>query len=335
MALKTVPNGIPYVSRKRIFVDSHNATSNRNTDGGEVWDNATFTDNLSEPCFEVASVELTGYSVQETISAPFPQPQSQNGRWPGARYLDMRVQYLANTLDFTVEMPYVREERRRFDSFVKRNAQATLYDLAVACSTAMYAAGGGAPWTDIIFATRTNEFFSDGSRGATVLVPIHQPTSTDCTVTYFFASGANAGNTPHLQLGFDQAVDVGGAPTVQPDLSTATWPIPDRMANFYQQRYLNVSVDQLQTHFDPFPHARIFLGNAADFVSTARKPVERPRLITNGPKRLTAITIRLTLDQGRPINPLYNYGADFTYDVLQNVPELQPGVWSTQQSFVY
>lgn len=335
MSLKTVPNGLPYVSRRRVLIDSHNASSNANTNGEEVWDNANFTDDIYEQCSDVVSAELTAYSLSETISAPFPEPQTGSGTWEGARYLDIRIQYLASTLDFSVEMPYVRGYNVSPSNFRTNNAYATLTKISAAIQTAMNALATAPFVTGTVqWIPYDNGFFSDNSQGAYYLAARHS-SGTFCTTTYRFASGPNAGNTPYKQLGFDQPIDVGGAPVVLPDFRTATWPIPDRMVNFYQQRYVNVRVDQLQPNFDPFPHARIFLGNPADFVSTAQKPNDRTRLITNGPRRLTKLTVRLTLDQERPINPLYNFGACFTYDILQAVPELEAGAWSTQQSFVY
>lgn len=337
MALKTVPNDIPYVSRKRVFINSHTASSNSNADGEEIWDNATFTENLSEPCSDVASIELTGYNVPEFLSSPFPQPQG-NGRWPGSRYLDVTVDYGASTVDFTVEMPYIRDEFRIFFDGPRRNVRSTLSEVAISCTEAMRTAGGGgAPWTGLQFIVMDNELFSDDSRGAIVLpcVVLASSPTAYATVTYRFGSGPNSDNSPYKQLGFNQPVDVGGTPVVQADGSTAYWPIPDKLPDVFLQRYANIRIDQVQTHFDPFPHARIFLGPPYDYINTSQRPIERPRLLTNGPKRLIAMTIRLTLNQDRPIDPLCNFGVDLIYDVLQNVPELEPGAWSTQQSLVY
>lgn len=335
MSLKLVPNGLPYVSRKRVFLDSHRAASNANIDGGGLWDNATFTDPLYNQCSNVVSMELTAYAMPEAISAPFPPPQTGNGTWAGSQFLDIRIQYLADTLDFSVELPYTRAFEIPPTNFRSNNVYATFEKITQAIQTTMNNIGT-APFVTgtVTWRPYDNGFFSDGSQGAYYLAAQHS-SGNFCTVTYRFASGPNAGNSGHLQLGFDQAVDAGGASVVQPDLSTATWPIPDRMPNFYLQRYVNVRVDEVRKHFEPFPHARVFLGNPADFASTARKPNAKTRLIPGGPRRLKQLTVRLTLDQERPINPLSNFGVDLTYDILEATPELQPGAWATQQSLAY
>ena len=338
MALKIIPNGVPYISRRRIFIDSHRATSNSNADGGDIWDNANFVENITTHCSNVVAIELTGYNVSSNIASPFPTASTTGGTWAGSRFLDIRINYLANTLDFSVEMPYVRDFRLG-SGLLNNSVISTMLLLADTIQTQMNALAT-AP-----FVTGTTQwgvggdsYFSDDSMGAIYLyaqIDTGGGVLADCNVTFQFASGPNAGNSPYKQLGFDTQVDVGGAPVVLPDGSTATWPIPDRFPDFFPQRYVNVTLDQFKDKFDPFPHARVFLGVTADYASTSKKPNDRPRLITGGPRRLVALSVHLTLDQGRPINELCNFGTDLIYDVLQADPQLDAGQWSTQQTFAY
>lgn len=333
MSLKELVTTPSYLHRKRVFIDSYLATSN--TDGSDTWNQSRFWQRLETTAQNVVSAELTGYCISQDIAAPFPFP-TEDGRFAGSRYLDIYMEVStipAQNIAFSVEMPYRRGSDADF-SILSSNV-ATMEKLRDMIQFQMNAQGvapfltGTTTWS-----YHTYGYFSDDTYGA-----YHFSAVTDTggggivptLITFRFASGPNAGNTPYKQLGFDNPVDVGGVATALPDGTTAYWPIPDTFVDFYPNRYVDIFVREIA---DFAPHSRVFLTGVEDYATSKRTPTDRPRILTRPPRRLETISVTMLLSGGRPLFSLHNYGTDLVFDLLTAVPEIGVPEW-VKQVFVY
>lgn len=332
MSLKELVTSPSYLHRRRVFIDSYLATSN--TDGSDTWNQSRFWQQLENQAQNVVSAELTGYCISQDIAAPFPFP-TDDGRFAGSRFLDIYMEVSTNpavNLTFSVEMPYRRTPDSDF-SVVSSNVS-TMEKLRDMIQFQMNALGV-APFLNATttWSYHTYGYFSDDTYGA-----FHFSAETDIgagfvptLITFQFASGPNAGNTPYKQLGFNNPVDVGGVATALPDGTTAYWPIPDTFVDFYPNRYVDIFVREIT---DFTPHSRIFLTGVEDYATSKRIPTDRPRILTRPPRRLESLSITLVLSGGRPLYSIHNYGTDLIFDLLTAVPQLDVPEW-VKQVFVY
>lgn len=311
-----------YVHRERLYVSAHTAESNLfNTKTFTVSDYQTIVDQAPQ---NVTSLELTNYIMPRTYATPFPYASSTSH---GARYLDIRVEDVANPavfLDFSIEMP----------NKVLYNTELTLekFTQDLTDTYQYYRSTTGIAVPDMSFRWMDDQEFPSGQYGALLIYAIDDPVpvSSSANVYFLFASGPNADNSPWRELGFPTQADVGGYQMLPSGLEVR-YPVPSTRLNFWRDRYVEINIDQIP-ELEPF--ARVFVTSKEDYSNNSEEPTDDVRLLSNPPRFIDKLTVRLRMNQGRPINPRSIDVHSLTLDALCVVPNVTVPNW-IQQNLEY
>ena len=318
-----------FLFRRRVFLDPYINTINTSS---PMFDN---TVEVPYHPGKVTSLEISDYAIPRDYTGPVLIEADRTGI---NSWLDLRLQtypVVSATLDLSFQINSTRNyvgvdttspfQGQRF-STANATINAFLESLADSLDVEMDFAND--PTFSTIngwnFVVTAGQVFPSGRYGAVHIELRNSNTPGTGTVQFLGATGANAGNQAWNVFGFEEGVDTPATQTIDGTLYVAL--IQSRYLNLFPYRYVDVTFDELP---ELSPHSRFWTTSSSDYKYN-EWAVERPRLLTDPPRRLERLTARIRVQNDNLPNQVTFAAWNFTTEIIQVSPETEVPAWVEQ-----
>lgn len=329
MPLEKVPTP-QFLFRRRVFIDPYSDTIDPNAPMHDM------TVRVPYHPGKVTSIEITDFLIPRDYTPPV---LVQAGRKGINTWVDLRVTtypVATATLDISFEVNATRDYFVQFlgggiladERF--RTANGTIPTFVDSLATALdiemdrlgdatFSTSNG--WN---FVVTEGQVFPSGRYGNIHIELRDTNVANTATVQFLGATGANAGSQAFKVFGFEEGFDTPATQTINGTLYTAL--IPERYINLFPYRYIDVSFDEIP---ELQPHTRFWNTSSLDYKRN-EWAVEKPRLLTDPPRRIERLTSRLRVQNGLLPNEITFKSWNFTFDIIQVSPETEVPPWVEQ-----
>lgn len=284
---------------------------------------------------KVQSLEISDYAIPRNYTSAVLVDENRDTI---NSFIDLRIQdypVVTNTLDFSIRVPVNRSYTgatiasvipytgflpgmATIDTFLDTMAE----NLTIAMdqeNDAFFNTGNN--WA---FVVTRGEVFPSGRYG-NIHINLQQNGVADTgTVQSLGATGPNADNYAHEIFGLTEGVDTPATQIING--TTYTGLIPSSYINVFPYRYVDFTFDEIP---ELTPHSRIWNTSTIDY-SMSRWCVEKPRLLTDPPRRLDRLTVRVRLPNNLLPNILSFKSWNLTLEALLVSPETEIPGWVQQ-----